>query len=129
MNREELYRKTIAELRREYPKKKLGRKRGFRIKRAELDPHAATELDLYIENDSDLYRQKQAILKNLQLKARRGIYDKSKAAKLWGYWVQTGARKYVKEFASGPIQNIFNKTTREHVANELAARYPEGKEN
>jgi hypothetical protein len=111
-------------------------KRGFSMRRSTVDEHAADELDLYIENESDMYRQKQAILKNLALKAKKGIYDKKKAAKLWGYWVQAGARKYLKEYLKGidsPDETIdslgFNKATRDRVAEELVNRYPEGREN
>jgi hypothetical protein len=107
-------------------------RRGFSMKRQEIDEHAANELDMYLENTSELYNQKKSILTNLQKKAKKGIYDKTKAAKLWGYWVEAGARRYVKEFGS-PHQNIadlgFNKATREHLATELATRYPEGQEN
>lgn len=102
------------------------RRTGFRMKRSTLDPHAADELDQYIENTGELYNQKKSILANLQRKAKKGIYDKTKAAKLWEYWVTRGAQQYRKEFGGGP--ETFNKATREHVATELATRYPEGRE-
>src|SRR5260221_13736245 len=44
------------------------------------------ELELYIINDSDLYRQNvQPVIKNLAKKMAKGIYDKTKAIKLWTY--------------------------------------------
>lgn len=40
-----------------------------------VDPHAATELKLYIDNDGNLYRQQTtSILKNLITKQARGEY-------------------------------------------------------
>ena len=44
----------------------------------------ARELKLYAENESALYPQKQAIEKNLAIKAFKGVFDVKKAAKLWG---------------------------------------------
>jgi hypothetical protein len=99
---------------------------GFRMKRSVIDEHAATELDLYIENESQLYNQKKSILANLKRKKAKGIYDPAKAAKLWEYWVAEGARRYTKEHGS-PGQSIdqlgFNKATREHVATQLEQHY------
>lgn len=92
-------------------------------RRAPVDEQAATELELYIENDGSLYNQKKSIIANLEKKIRKGIYDEAKAAKLWLYWVDAGARKYVREFGSGgTVDTIFNKPTRERVARELARR-------
>jgi hypothetical protein len=91
--------------------------------RAPVDEHAAHELDLYIENTSELYPQKLAILENLKKKIARQKYDTSLAWKIWMYWVDAGARRYVKEFGSGTIDTIFNKPTREKVAKDLAKEY------
>ena len=91
--------------------------------RAPIDEHAATELDLYMENTSELYPQKLAILENLKRKIGKGVYDEAKAAKLWMYWVDAGAKRYVKEFGSGSIDTIFNKPTRERVARDMARYY------
>lgn len=97
-------------------------RRGFSMKRQEIDQHAAHELELYIENTSELYNQKKSIMANLKKKHAKHVYDPAKAAKLWGHWVQEGAKRYVKEFGT-PGQNVsdlgFNKATREHVAKEL----------
>ena len=57
----------------------------------------AMELRLYIDNDSDLYRQRLVpIVKNIQRKMKSGKYDHSKAPKLWKYLVYDGAKKYSK---------------------------------
>ena len=94
------------------------------------DTTAANELDLYAENTSELYNQKLSILANIQRKHKSGRYDHSLAPKLWMYWVDAAARRYVKEFGSpgAKIDSIFNKATREHLARELADRYRSGTE-
>jgi hypothetical protein len=92
-----------------------------------VDEHAQNELDLYAENTSELYNQKKSILANIQKKAAKGVYDPTKAAKLWMYWVTAAAQRYQKEFGSGS-SHIFNKATREALAKELEARYPRGQE-
>ena len=91
-----------------------------------VDEHAATELELYAENTSELYNQKKSILANIQRRLKKGTYDHSLAPKLWMYWVDAAAKRYVKELGSD--SPIFNKATREHVARELADRYRSGEE-
>lgn len=85
------------------------------------DEGAARELELYIDNDRDLYRQQFVpIVKNLMLKRRKGVYDREKAVKLFMYLMESGAKKYVREFvqSSTPgsiapkIDTVFNKNTR-----------------
>lgn len=85
------------------------------------DESAARELELYIDNDADLHRQQFVpIVKNLMLKRRKGIYDREKAVKLFMYLMESGAKKYVREFvqSSTPgsippkIDTVFNKNTR-----------------
>ena len=85
-----------------------------------IDEHAANELKLYIDNDGDLYRgQASAIHKNLATKKARGVYKHDLAAKLFGYLVESGAKKYAKEFG-GTWHQLFNVPTRARVARELA---------
>jgi hypothetical protein len=68
---------------------------------AERMSDEATELKLYIDNDSDLYhRQYQPILKNLMTKRAQGRYDSVKAVKLFMYLMDAGAKKYAKEHGS-----------------------------
>lgn len=85
--------------------------------------HEATELTLFIENDADLYRQQmQPIQKNLVTKMARGLYDKTKAEKLWMYLAESGAKKYVKEFGSGSEgewHRMFPVSVRKEVARIL----------
>lgn len=92
------------------------------------DEDAKRELDLFIENDADLYRsQLIPIVKNLMTKMKRGVYDHSLAPKLWSYLIEAGAKKYIREFG-GPgdrMQNIFPKKLRDELAKEYADGYYE----
>lgn len=79
------------------------------------DEHAAKELELYVENDGQLYRQMfQPIVKNLANKMAKGEYVPERGVKAFRYLIDEGARKYVKEFGSG--ERIFTPATREMVA-------------
>jgi hypothetical protein len=83
------------------------------------DPTAAHELELYIENDADLYRQQFIpIVKNLMLKRRKGIYDSNKAVTFFMYLMESGAKKYINEFGTrgAKIDTVFNKNTRLQAA-------------
>lgn len=87
------------------------------------DEQAATELKLYIDNDADLYRrQRTPIDKNLVTKKARGQYKHDLAVKLFGYLVESGAKKYAKEFGTPdqPWHRMFDASTRRLVAEELA---------
>ena len=106
---------------------RLRRRYGRAGRSGPVDEAAARELDLYAENTSELYGQKKAILANIQRKLKSGKYDHSKAWKLWMYWVDAAARRYVKEFG-GSVQSVFNKATREHLARQLADHYRTGEE-
>lgn len=86
--------------------------------------HEATELMLFIENDGDLYRQQtKPIEKNLITKMARGVYDKTKAEKLWMYLAESGAKKYAKEFG---IASEWHKTFSVAVRKEVAHLLNEG---
>ncbi len=86
----------------------------------EVDEHAVTELHLYADNESSIYPQKQAIVKNLARKMGKGTYDATKAAKLWDYWVTAAAKKYIAEFSKGaPMQAIFPASVRREVAKQV----------
>lgn len=69
------------------------------IKNQTVDRELANEIHLFLVNDSQLYfSQGKPILDNLAKKKVAGIYDKEKALKLWSYWVESGVKKYSKEF-------------------------------
>lgn len=86
-----------------------------------IDTHAATELELFINNDASLHRQQHVpILKNLATKKARGLYKHDLAVKAFGYLVEAGAKKYAAEFDSpGNWHKIFSVPTRKAVAEEL----------
>jgi hypothetical protein len=91
-----------------------------------IDQVAKHNLDLFIESTSELYPQKEAIISSLQKKKARGKYDKTKAPKVWQYWVDRGAKQYSKEFSGS--ENLFNKDTRTALAEDLAKRYENGED-
>jgi hypothetical protein len=83
------------------------------------DPTAARELELYIDNDADLYRQQFVpIVKNLMRRRANGTYDPVKAIKLFMYLMDSGAQKYVREFGTRGqrIDSMFNRATRLEAA-------------
>jgi len=83
------------------------------------DPTAARELELYIDNDSQLYHsQFIPIVKNLMLKRRNGVYNRELAVKLFMYLMDAGAKKYVAEFGTRgqKIDSMFNRNTRLQAA-------------
>jgi hypothetical protein len=91
-----------------------------------MTDHAATELEQYIENDADLHRQQHtSILKNLATKKARGQYKHDLAVKLFGYLVESGAKKYAKAFGSPnqPWHKMFDVPTRKRVAEELTKSF------
>ncbi len=90
---------------------------------AEVDTVSARELELYVENDADLYRQQYSpINKNLATKKARGIYRHDLAVKLFMYLMESGAKKYAREFG-GPgasWHEMFNVPTRRAAAERFA---------
>lgn len=84
-----------------------------------VDETGARELQLYIDNDSQLYHsQFIPIVRNLMKRRASGTYNSEKAAKLFLYLVDSGARKYRAEFGT-PGAPIFNLATRWEVAKRL----------
>jgi hypothetical protein len=83
------------------------------------DQHAATELELYLENNEPLYRQLQDCYLNLLHKQKRGKYVSDRAVVLFQYVADAAANKYVREFSSGKVADTFNKATRTAVAVSL----------
>ena len=90
------------------------------------DTGAARELELFVENDADLYRQQeQPIQKNLINKMAKGVYHHAGAVKLYGYLMESGAKKYVKEHGSpGDVwHEMFNTATRKVAAERFADHF------
>jgi len=86
---------------------------------------AGVELVLYLENDSEMYRQQDVIVKSLVRKMRSGRYDHTLAPKLWQYWVDAGAKRYLHEFdAPGArVQDVFPVQVRRQVAQFFADQF------
>ena len=92
------------------------------------DSDAVNELDLFIMNDEELYRQRfMPIITNIKRKIKRGIYDHEKIIKLWMYLIDDAARKYVQEFGTPDqdVKDMFPKETRLKVAQVMADREKE----
>lgn len=81
--------------------------------------HEKRELELYIDNDGQLYAKRLSILKNVARRVVKGTYDATKAPKLWLYLIDAGAKKYVKEFG-GAVTTMFPKKLRMELAEEYA---------
>ena len=90
-----------------------------------IDSNAVNELDLYIMNNEDLYRQRfMPIIFNLRRKVNKNVYDHDKAKKLWMYLVDAAAKEYVKEFGNPDedVKDLFPKEVRIRVAEIIADR-------
>lgn len=118
------------------PSKRLIARRTKNVKKGffpnpSADVVAAQELRAFIENDANLYRQQfMPIIENIKRKMKAGKYDAAKAPKLWMYLVESGAKKYNKEFGDGTLSlKMFDKPTREHLAHDLSGHYQEAIEN
>lgn len=100
-----------------------------RMREQEPDTQAARELSLYIENEYSLVgapnSQGKAIEKNLLKKIQSGTFDLARSEDAWMHLMESGAKKYAKEYSSGVSDwsNIFNKPTRELVAHEFAVSF------
>lgn len=87
------------------------------------------ELQMFGDNDRQIYRQEQSIQQNLIKKMKKGTYDSAKAVKLWQYWADEAAKKYEKEFGT-PGSKIFSVQDRKKVAiakaKDFEERYDDG---
>jgi len=84
-----------------------------------VDDHAATELKLYIDNDYKIYKWKASIDLGLAKWAARGQYNSKRAKEAYDRLVMDAAKQYISAHASGPVQALFNKQTRDMVASSL----------
>lgn len=81
-----------------------------------VDQHAVRELELYIDNDRQIYKDKwENFYSSLTRKLAAGKYDRNQAVKLMGYLVDRAAKQYAKEFG-GTWNQIFSVATRKAVA-------------
>jgi len=90
-----------------------------------IDFEAARDLELYAENDGELYAGIiRATVANMARKIRRGCYDAEKAVKAWEYVAEAAAKKYAREFArAGEWCAMFTPATRRECARALLERF------
>ena len=93
------------------------------IKLNERLSYEAEELKLYIDNNSNLYKQRYIpILKNLSHQKKRNKFNKSMAVKAFMYLVDDGTRKYTREFGGNP-KDVFSKSKRTELAKEYVNEF------
>lgn len=81
------------------------------------DEHAATNLELFADNTSELYGRKKDILRLLAVQDLLGTYDTAKAQKLWRGWIDVAALMYEKELGEkGDARRVFTPAIRDAVA-------------
>lgn len=59
--------------------------------------YESDELRLFADNDSGLYRVREAYLENMRKKMKRGVYDPKKGVKLWEYFAARAAKEYNRQ--------------------------------
>jgi hypothetical protein len=87
------------------------------------DPDAVREIEIFIENDYDLYKSRlEPILLNLQKKYLKGVYKIEPAAKLFRYLIDDGMKKYHKVYMSRntPWYQLLSTTDRQYLAEKMA---------
>jgi len=86
---------------------------------------AVNELDLYINNNEDLYRKRfMPLVHNLNRDLKANRYNHENAVKQWNLLVNDAAREYVKEFGKPgeDVKDMFAQDSRAKVAQVLADR-------
>ena len=86
---------------------------------------AVNELDLYINNNEDLYRKRfMPLIYNLRTDVSSNRYNHENAIKQWNLLVNDAAREYVKEFGkpNEDVKDMFPQETRTKVAQVIADR-------
>jgi hypothetical protein len=86
---------------------------------------AVNELDLYINNNEDLYRKRfMPLVHTLNRDVKNNRYNHDNAVKQWNLLVNDAAREYVKEFGKPgeDVKDMFSQDSRAKVAQVLADR-------
>ena len=97
--------------------------RAYQFIRESMD--AVNELDLYINNNEDLYRKKfMPLVHNLNRDLKANRYNHENAVKQWNLLINDAAREYVKEFGKPgeDVKDMFTQDSRAKVAQVLADR-------
>lgn len=101
------------------------KKTAIRTSNQGADTAAADELLLFIDNTSDLSLmgpsgQGRSVALNAYRKWKKGTYDPEKAVTLFGHLIESGAKRYIKEFANtGDLNRTFSAATRKYAAKTL----------
>lgn len=98
-----------------------------RVRSAADDEDAKRELELFIENESSLDRERTQVIKVILRKMKADQYDHKQAYKLWLPLVDAGAKDYLREV--GGEGNMFPKDLRLEMAKEYADLYKQAIEN
>ncbi len=84
----------------------------------------SNELVLYADNTGELYPLKQAILKSLAIKKRKGVYQVELGVRAWKRFADESARRYVKEIKPGEVWNrAFTPEDRKEAAKDWEERF------
>jgi hypothetical protein len=78
---------------------------------------------MFIMNDEPLYKQQEYMNQNLARKKYKGVYQKSKAPKLFHYLIDTAIKKYNEQFPEDKIS--LTKEDKAIVANEMVEDFEE----
>jgi hypothetical protein len=99
----------------------------------ELDTVLAYDIELFLENDSEIYHKNIVpVLRMISKHYDKGRGDKQEAVKaIERYIVQPACKKYLSECFSPTAQMryVTPKNLREYVASELFDKWQEGLEN
>ena len=107
----------------EHGKGKIKMVRAHQFIKESMD--AVNELDLYINNNEDLYRKKfMPLVHNLNRDLKANRYNHENAVKQWNLLINDAAREYVKEFGKPgeDVKDMFTQDSRAKVAQVLADR-------
>jgi len=85
----------------------------------------ARELELFADNDGQLYRQSGVpIMKNLSKKFKKGTYDPELGVKLWKYHADSAAKAYSQEHSTGDDwKTMFTPAVRMEMARSMEASW------
>lgn len=92
-----------------------------------IDEVAVKELELWVDNNPESCKLKEAVYGVLNRKRARGIYDSEKAVKAFYNVAEYAAKSYAKTFNDSTTAWFvtFTTTTRREVAKILLAEYEE----
>jgi hypothetical protein len=86
------------------------------------DEHAINELQLFADNDENLYFSRtMPVMRNQAKKFKKGVYDSALARKLWYSWASDAAKRYKAEFGGAAWFTQFPTDVRKKVAAEREA--------